>query len=863
MSIEAAQPERGAVSTEHLATTDSAGALQILKTTPQGLSSADADERLSRYGPNEVKAAKRSLGGIAREQVTSGINILLALAGVLTLITGSPIDSGIILGLLMLNIGLSVFQEYRAERALDALRALLPINVHVWRDGAEMLKPAADLVPGDVIAVRSGDIVPADARVLEADGLEIDQATLTGESVPQAKSVEPVAGGPPTAWTDVLFAGTTAVSGEGLAVIVATGGMTQFGETASLVRDIQTPSDFQVNLAHFGTFLLRFGIGLAVVVFIANALLGHGVLVSLTLALTLMLGMVPEALPAVTATTLAIGAARLARQKVLVRRLASVQDLSVLDVLCLDKTGTITENRTAVVRIWTQTTAAAVLHAAAVCSTYPSLGSNIIDDAIVAYADATGIPLGDLRQMSRSTILPFSSEHKRTCVAVVRPDGHELISKGAADVILGRCTRLRAAGGDVDLDPRRFEVQAALADMQASGARVIAVAARLLRPDEAEKAAEDTDLTLLGLVALSDPPRPGAAAALAKAAALHVAEKIVTGDALPRAQALAVQVGLLIPQDAVVDAKALRGPDAQLAAERGHIFADVVPADKFRLVRALQALGHRVGMTGDGVNDAPALKAADVGIAMASGSDAAKGAADLVLLEDNLEVIVHGIEEGRRLFTNINRYLLYTMVSNFANVTIVAIASLFLPFIPLLPAQVLLLNVLADLPMLVIVTDRVARSDVATPRHWDVRHIMELTVYLGIVNALFAFGLLRFLAGQPAPVVYSSWFLLLGVTALLILFVVRTPGWVWQAPMVSPSLGLALVACLVVTVGLVNVPLSRTLFGFALISWRTQLAIGGYSLLYVIAADVVKQGYLRAAGLGRSGSARMTQLTAG
>ena len=856
MPVEAAQPEAAGSSAEKLATVDSATALQILNTTEQGLSSADAQERLSRYGLNEVQAAKRSFGGIVREQLVSGINILLALAGVLTLATGSPIDSAIILGLLVLNIGISIFQEYRAERALDALRALLPLNVHVWRDSVEVVKPATELVPGDVISIRSGDIVPADARVLEAGGLEIDQATLTGESVPQAKDAAPVSGGPPTAWTDILFAGTTAVSGEGRAVIVATGEATQFGETASLVRDIQTPSDFQVNLAHFGSFLLRFGIGLAVVVFVANALLGHGVLVSLTLALTLMLGMVPEALPAVTATTLAIGAARLARQKVLVRRLASVQDLSVIDVLCLDKTGTITENRTAVSSIWTQATPEAVLRAAVLCSTYPSLGSNIIDDAIASHAQAKGIPLSELQQLSRTVILPFNSERKRTCVAVDDPAGRELISKGAADVILQRCTRLRTASGDVDLEPRRGEVAAALADMQQAGARVIAVGARELRTDESEKSADDADLVLLGLVGLSDPPRPGAAAALAEAAALHVTEKIVTGDALPRAQALALQVGLQIPPDAIVDATALRGPDAQAAAARGRIFADVVPADKFRLVRALQAQGHRVGMTGDGVNDAPALKAADVGIALASGSDAAKGAADLVLLEDDLGVIVHGIEEGRRLFTNINRYLLYTMVSNFANVTIVAIASLFLAFIPLLPEQVLLLNILADLPMLTIVTDRVARSDLATPRHWDVRHLMELTLYLGIVNALFAFGLLRFLAGQPAPVVYSSWFLLLGITALLILLVVRTPGWLWQAPLMSFPLALAMLACLAVTIGLVNVPLTRQLFGFAPLSWRTQLGIGGYALLYILAADVVKWGYFRAAPPAVNGVAR-------
>ena len=835
---------------EQLAVADCQSALQRLGSAPQGLSTAEAEQRLARYGPNAVQAAKRSFRGIVREQAT-GINLLLALAGVLTFVTGSAIDGTIILGLLALNVALSILQEYRAERALDALRALLPLEVRVWRDGREVVKPATDLVPGDVIAVRSGELVPADARVLEAAGLEVDQATLTGESVPQVKASSAVADGAPASWTDILFAGTTVVGGEGRAVVVATGSDTQFGETASLVRDIQTPSYFQVNLNHFGGFLLRFGILLAAIVFAANALLGHGILISLTLALALMLGMVPEALPAVTATTLALGAARLARKKVLVRRLAAVEDLSVIDTLCLDKTGTITENKTSVRSVWTAATPEAVLRAAVLASSYPQRGSSIIDDAIVADAGTKGL-LQDIDQLSRSVVLPFSSEHKRTCVVVDTPAGGELISKGAAETVLERCTQLRTGDGDVELAPHREVSRDALAAMQAEGARVIAVASRALKPGDAAQTPEDTGLTLLGLIALADTPRPSAAAALAEAAALHVAEKIVTGDALPRARALAKQVGLEIGDEAIVGADALRGDETGAVAERGRIFAGVVPADKFRLVHALQSHGHHVGMTGDGVNDAPALKAADVGIAVASATDAAKGAADLVLLQDDLEVIVGGIEEGRRLFTNINRYLLYTMVSNFANVMIVAIASLFLRFIPLLPEQVLLLNVLADLPMLAIVTDRVARADIALPRRWDVRHVMELTVYLGFVNALFAFGLLRFLAGQPPPVIYSSWFLLLGITALLILFVVRTSGWFWQAPLVSLPLGLALLACLAIVIGMVDLAPLRELFGFAPLPWYAQFSIVGYSLLYMAAADIVKRAYTRAATLAGS-----------
>ena len=824
------------------ASMDPSDVLQTLASTPNGLPGREAVSRLARFGPNSIAPESRSLGAIVLEQVGNGINILLAGAGVLTIVTGDLIDGAIILGLIALNVGLSIVQEYRAEKALAALRALLPLHCRAERDGAEVDLPVDQLVPGDVVFIRSGDLVPADMRVLEAEGLEVDQATLTGESVPQTKSPGLVASVRPIEWTDIVFAGTTVVGGEGKGVVIATGARTQFGETASLVKGTHAPSDFQVNLTHFANFLLRFGLLLAAAVFVSNALLGRGVVVSLTLALALALGIVPEALPAVTATTLALGAAALARKKVLVRRLAAVEDLSVIDTLCIDKTGTITENRTELVGTWSMVPTGVLLEAALLCSSYPRTGASVIDDALIRAAH--DIDTKSLLALPRRTSMPFSSATKRMCVVVDRPDGRQLICKGAAAVVLERCSRVRSPDGERPIDGTvRTQLDGELARLQASGGRVIAVAAKALAAGDAALEADPSDLTLIGLLALSDPPRPGAAAALGRAGELGVEVKIVTGDARPRAGALARQIGIEVPDDAIVAAGELAGRDIAAVALRGRIFAEVVPADKFHLVKALQGAGRHVAVTGDGVNDTPALHTADVGIALASGTDATKGAADLVLLEDNLGVIVDGVQEGRRTFTNINRYLLYTMVSNFANVIIVAVASLVLPFLPLLPDQVLLLNVLADLPMLAIVTDVVALEDIATPRSWDVRRLVELALFLGLVNALFAFGLLRVLSGRSPEVIHAAWFLFLGSTALLILFAVRTRGWFWSRPWPSTPVLAALGAAFVVTVALVNIPETRTLLKFGSLSVTEQLGIEAYSLAYLLVADALQRAF--------------------
>ena len=807
--------------------------LNAFGASPAGLSSDEARRRLAQYGANEIGVESRSLGKLVAEQARNGINLLLVGAGVLTIVTGDLVDGTIILLLIVLNVGLSIVQEYRAEKALAALRGMLQMTSRVFRDGAEIARPASQIVPGDIVQLYGGDLVPADIRLLESNLLQANQASLTGESVPEEKTIDPVTSAKPTDWNDVVFAGTTVVGGQGKGVVVATGARTQFGQTAELVKGARAQSDFQANLTSFAGFLLRFGLALAAVVFIANALLHGNVLTSLTLALALSLGIVPEALPAVSATTLALGSRTLARKKVLVRRLAAVEDFSAVDTLCSDKTGTITENRTELIDAWSLIPRDSLLESAVLCSSYPERGVNVIDDAIIEAG--SHLDLDSLGREPREKVQEFSPETKLMCVAVPR----ELIFKGAASALVKRCRRLRTPDGDTPLDAATAaQVDGQVARMQAGGARVLAVATA-----PAGSPRDSDDLTLLGLLALSDPPRPGAAQALKEASALGVEVKIVTGDAKQRAAALARTIGLDVPDDAIVGADEMQGPDLEKVALRGRIFAEVVPADKFHLVQTLRHLGRHVAVTGDGVNDAPALQAADVGIALASGTDATKGAADLVLLEDNLQVIVDGIQEGRRTFTNINRYLLYTMVGNFANVIIVALASLVLPYLPLLPDQVLLLNLLSDLPMLALATDTVAFDDISTPRRWDVRRLVELAGFLGIANAIMAFALLRFFAARPAEDVHTVWFLFLGVTGLVVLFAIRTKNWFFSKPWPSKQVLLALGGAFVVTVALVNIPQAQALLHFGRLSVLDQVGIVAYSVAYMVIANLIDREF--------------------
>ncbi len=805
----------------------------------RGLSEQEAVRRLQEAGPNTIEGRELSSWRLLRRQVENALTLLLIGAAVLSLFLGDIPDGALILGLVALNTGLGFFQEYRAARALEELRRLVQVQARVRRDGDQRTIAARDVVPGDVVVVQAGDIVPADLRLAEAEALSANEAPLTGESLPVSKASAPLptVTGRPTHLENILFAGTTVVSGRGTGITVATGGRTYFGQTASLLRGLEQPGPFQRDLNRFANVLLGIGgVGLAAIVAI-NTLLGHGLFASFLFGLALVVGIVPEALPAVTAATLALGAADMARHNAIVKRLSALQDISSVTVLCTDKTGTLTIGVMRVEAVWG---APNLLAEAVLATTYPARGEDTIYDAIIDRAQQEGaLQEGEPLPTSLKR-LPFDPQRKRAS-HVVRCDGRaEIVVLGAPPSVLDASADFSAVGSHED-------VEAHLQAMTGRALRVVAVAAKELpeRPDYS--LADEQGLRLLGLIGMGDPVRPGVPEAIEQARQLDVEVKVLTGDNVRTAEAVARAIGL--GEDGV---RAMSGEDLHQGALSLHqlcttqVFAEVVPEDKLRIVQGLERAGEAVAVTGDGVNDAPALRAATVGVAMASGTAVAKEAGDLILVGNDFASLVNGIGKGRQILANITKYLLYTMPGNFTLLITLVAASFVLPFLPLLAEQVLLIAILADLPMLAISTDPVDPEDLARPGRLDIPRLVTLSVALGVLGTLFGLGIIFALRHTPEALFHTIFTYELALTTFFLAPVVRSRRLWWQERGMSRPLLVALIVGVLVFVFLVSVDTPATRFvGFVPLPPLVNLAIVGYSALFALAAEGVAAAYYR------------------
>ncbi|PFG73217.1 magnesium-translocating P-type ATPase [Tepidiforma thermophila] len=817
---------------------DAADVLERLGSGPGGLSSAEAARRLAVHGPNSLPRGGHPALTILLRQLKNPLLGLLLAAVSVSFIVGERLDAAIIVAIVLLSVTLGFFDEFRADRSARMLEERLTRTARVFRDGEIQRVDAETLVPGDILVVEVGDIVAADARVIEANDLTVDESIITGESLPAEKRA--AAGGEPGLAT-MLLSGTVVRSGRGRAVVVATGPASMVGAIAAGLHEAGRPTEFERGLRNFSLFLVGVTATLTAFILAANIWLGRGLLESLLFALAIAVGLTPQLLPAIVTVSLATGGRRLAERKVIVRRLVAIEDLGNLEVLFSDKTGTLTEGSIVLEALgcppgsedtllgWTASWLLAGIH---------ETSGNALD-AVLAADERIQQAAAARAGWTLRDELPFSYQLRYAALAVESPAGERwVVVKGAAEELFARCTA--ADGWGEEWHPPAAAALARLAD---DGLRVIAVA---IRPDDGrELAAQAAEgLRLVGFLGFSDPPRPEAKAAIERLANLGIEVKILTGDHPAVARHVCDRVG--IPVRGVLtgaDLEGLSPGELRDAVARTTVFARVTPEQKKLLVQAAQAGGRDVGFLGDGVNDAPAIRQADIGISVDTATDVAKAAADVVLLEKDLGVLADGVLEGRRTFANTVKYILMATSSNFGNMFSAAGASLFLDFLPMLPTQILLNNFLYDVSELTIPTDAVDEELTRRPAHWDLRSISRAMVVFGPVSSVFdylTFALMLGVFNAGETRFQSGWFVESLCTQTLVIFVLRThrvPFWRSRPslPLLATTLG-----CVAVAAFIPYSPAAGAL-NFEPLPGRFLLALGGMVVTYLALVELAKR----------------------
>ena len=804
-----------------------ADVLSKLASSELGLSSAEASRRLAVYGPNVLLSHGVSAVSVLVRQVRSYLLLLLLVAAVVSAVVGDRTEALIIGGIMLMSVGLSFLNEYRSEKAVEALHSQIRHLAVVDRDGQPTEVSVSEIVPGDLVHLRVGDVVPADLRLVEVHELECDESVLTGESQVAVKTTE--AQPPGESSLDLpscALMGTLVRGGDGRGLVVRTGSATAFGAIALRLGERQAQTSFQQGLQQFSRLLAIVTALLAGSIFVINAGLGRSVLQSALFALAIAVGLTPQLLPAIVTISLATGARRLATRQVIVKRLVCIEDLGNVQVLFTDKTGTLTEGHISFTQAldWQGKPTEQVRSLGLACS---DKTGNELDRALHASSIDTQ-KNGDLSWPALDR-LPFDHERQLASVLVEAPQGRLLIAKGAPEGVLARCVNVPV------------EAQAALDRLFASGTRVVAVAsrpvtlARLTREDECE-------LSLDGFLCFSDPAKPNVQESLARLDRLGITVKIVTGDNGQVAAHLCGEVGL-DPGEVVTGAALEALDDAGLLAllPRTTIFARISPEQKSRIIRAQRSLGATVGFLGDGVNDAIALHDADVGISVDSAADVAKDAADVVLLNKDLGIIADGVVEGRRIFANTIKYVLMGTSSNFGNMFSAAGASLFLSFLPMLPTQILLNNLLYDVSEMTIPTDNVDEELLARPSQWDIGLIRRFMAFFGPISSLYdflTFAVMLWVFHAGPTLFRSGWFVESLTTQTLVIFVIRTRRVPFFKSRPSAPLLTATLACAALGVALPYVGPFARLFGFRPLPLLFLVVLAGMIVTYLALAQL-------------------------
>jgi H+-transporting ATPase len=798
--------DQNSLTTEETKKTPIDELLKQLSADQKGLSSSEAEKRLQQYGSNEIQEKKANPLKKFLGYFWGPIPFMIEAAVAMSAVLQRWPDFGIILTLLMVNAIVGFWQEHKAGNAIELLKQRLAIKARVLRDGKWQEMPAGKLVPGDIARLRIGDIIPADVKLIDGDYLLTDESALTGESLPVEKHL-----------SDVGYASSIVKQGEMNALVVNTGTRTFFGKTTKLVEEAKTQSHFQKAISKIGDYLIFLAIGLVVVIFLVSIFRGQNILEIIQFALILTVASIPAALPAVLSVTMAIGAIALAKKEAIVSKLVSIEEMASMDVLCSDKTGTITKNALTIggTKPYAEFSENDVLLFSALASREED--QDPIDTAILAKTQSTPAIEDKINRIKVTSFKPFDPVIKRTEATAQEQDGSQFkVTKGAPQAILALIEDKESINDKLTEDVNEFAKK---------GHRALGVA----------RTNKENKWQFAGLIALFDPPREDSAETIKTAQSMGVNVKMVTGDHIAIAKEISSQVNL--GNDIVLPAAFLERPDSEAkgVVEKAEGFAEVFPEHKYRIVELLQRIGHIVGMTGDGVNDAPALKKANAGIAVEGATDAAKSAADLVLTKPGLSVIIDAIKESRKIFQRMTNYGTYRIAETIRVLLFMTASIVIFQFYPVTALMLVLLALLNDLPIMTIAYDNVKYSD--KPEKWDMRTLLGIATFLGVIGVFSTFGIfyigLKVLDLNPL-VLQSFIYLKLSVAGHLTVFVARTRGHFWSVKPAKPLLLAVLVTQLVATL--------ITVYGILLpaMGWGLALLVWGYALTLFVITDFAK-----------------------
>jgi Mg2+-importing ATPase len=819
--------------------------LNSLKTSTSGLSSHEAKSRLETYGYNELAKRKKRIIIIEfLSHFKSPLTILLMFAGFVSALVGEIRNSAIIFPIVILSVTLDFYQEFKAEKAAEMLKQKVTTSATVIRDGKEREVRIADIVPGDIVRLSAGDVVPADARVISAKDLFLDQSALTGESFPVEKISSPlnVKEAPATEWDNCVFLGSSVVSGIAHAVVVATGNLTEYGKIAQKLVTKDPETEFDRGLRKFGFLIMQVTFLLVAFVFIINALYKRDVLESFLFAIALAIGLTPELLPMILSVNLSKGALQMSKKGVIVKRLAAIQNFGGMDILCTDKTGTLTENRITLVQHidLNGKDDERVLLYSYINSRYETGLKSPLDAAILAHENI------DIKGYEKVDEIPFDFMRRRVSVVVQHQGQRYFITKGAPEEVVSVCNfyELDDKISDLTLEARE-RIEKKYRDLSNEGFRCLAVSYKRTKEDkQVYHINDESDMVFLGFVAFIDPPKQTAKKSIRLLKRTGVDLKIVTGDNELVTKNVCERIGIEV-KDVVLGSQIPHLQDIALArvAERANVFARVTPVQKDRIINALKHSGHVVGFLGDGINDAPSMKTADIGISVDNAVDVAKESADIILLHKSLTVLREGVLEGRKTFGNTMKYVMMSTSSSFGNMFSVAMASLFLPFLPMLPIQILLNNLLYELSQSAIPMDNVDREYLQKTKRWDISFVRRFMIVFGPVSSIFdflTFFIMLYVFKASGPLFQTAWFIESLCTQTLVVFIIRTRKTPFYKSRPSKSLLLASLTVVGVAVILPFTELGAV-FEFVRPPPIFFLVLVGLIGAYLVLAEIVKK----------------------